>query len=110
MQNLDEIVLEPAEPGKILGVDITVEEIQEKIAKLSGLPKDNLKGAMAELKTALKFNPEAANLLLPEEIGQLTAAIYRMTEQIVIKEAAKATVKASKKVDIKNIKEMPSDF
>lgn len=107
MEDLDKVILEPS---GILGTEITVDEIKARIAKLSGLAKDDLKGAMAELKQALRLNPEASMLLLPEEIGALTASIYKMTEQVVIASAAKTTTKASKKIDFTKLKEMPSDF
>lgn len=109
MEDIDKIVLEPKD-GNILGTPITVEEIKARIAKLQGTPKDDLKKEMISLKIALRANPEAANLLLPQEIGELVKAIYKMTEQVVIQSAAKATTKASKKIDVTNIKELPSDF
>jgi len=87
----------------ILGVAITVQEIQAKIALLSQLPGEDLKGAMGDLKRALKANPEACNLLLPEEIGALVSALYKTTNQKIMIENTKATIKVSKKVDLSKV-------
>lgn len=106
MEDIDKIVLEP----NILGTAITIDEVRSRIQQLQGTPKDQLKTQMASLKHALKINPEIANLLLPEEIGELVKSIYRMTEQVVIQSAAKATAKKAKQLDFKQLKEMPGDF
>lgn len=108
MEDITRQVLEP--DNKILGTEITIEEIKSRIAKLAGYPKDNLKEEMGKLKIALRLNPEAANLLLPEEIGELTKAIYRMTEQVVIQSAAKSTAKTAKKIDLSKLDKLPDDF
>src|SRR5688572_18020876 len=108
MEDLDKVVLDPKD--NILDVNISIEELKARIAKLSGLPKDNLKGEMGRLKLCLRANPEISNLLLPEEIGELVKAIYKMTDQVVIASAAKATTKASKKIDVSKLTSMPADF
>lgn len=110
MESLEDLDKKVLEPTNILGVEITIEEIKDRIAKLSGLPKDDLKGEMGRLKLALRANPEATNLLLPEEIGSLVAAIYKMTEQVVIQAAAKATTKVAKKIDVTKLTKLPDDF
>jgi len=91
------------EPQEVLGVSITVAEIQAKIALLAQLPTENLKEAMGELKLALRANPEACNLMLPEDIGALVAGLYRATNQKIQVENAKSTVKQAKKVDLSKV-------
>lgn len=109
MESLDQIILEPAD-GKILGSEVTVESIRESIVKLSDLKDQDLKVAMVRLKAALRANPEACNLLLPEEIGVMVAKIYEMTKTVIVQVAAKKSTSNSKKIDLKSIKEMPADF
>lgn len=72
-------------------VTYSIEMIKEKIAILSKTEDgEPLKGAMNSLKKALKANPDACNLLLPEEIGELTKAIYRINGKTIAESAAKA--------------------
>jgi len=86
---------------KILGVSITIEDIREKITKLSQTADgEPLKDAMNNLKLALKSNPEACNLLLPEEIGEMVKHIYKVTNTAVITEKAKSATKDAKKMKI----------
>jgi len=109
MEDLDKIILEP-DDGKILGVNITVDTIKERINALNGLEGDVLKKAMTQLKLALRANPEACNLLLPEDIGEMTKKIYEMNKIVMTQAIAKKAVSNSKKIDLKNLKEMPADF
>jgi len=86
---------------KILGVEITVDEIKAKIANLSTIPDmPNLKNAMNDLKRALRQNPAACNLLLPEDIGQMVQHLYKVTNTVVLQAKAKDLNKAAKKVDL----------
>lgn len=111
MENLDKVVLDPTPEQQILGVPITIEDIRARIAMLATTVEgEPLKLEMNKLKAALKHNPEAANLLLPEEIGDLVKAIYRLTNKAVLVAQVKKATATSKKIDLKNIKEMPSDF
>ena len=69
----------------VLGTVITVEEIKQKIRELSTTEAgDSLKSAMSDLKLALRYNPEAANLLLPEEIGELVKHLRKVTATEII--------------------------
>jgi hypothetical protein len=96
--NEEELLNSVPEPKEILGVQISVAEIQEKIALLATLPTEDLKGAMSELKLALRANPEACNLMLPEEIGAMVAALYKTTNQKIMEVKTKDLVKASAKM------------
>lgn len=103
---------------EVLGTVITVAEIQQKIAALSTIESgDSLKDAMSELKLALRQNPEAANLLLPEEIGELVRHLRKITAtEIVQAEGAdknKAVKKVMKNVNLNDpefLKQALSDF
>lgn len=76
---------EAAEAVSVLGTVITVEEIQEKIKLLSTTEDgEHLKNAMSELKVALRANPEAANLLMPEEIGELVKHLRKITATEIV--------------------------
>lgn len=73
MEDLEVAIL-PAEST------ITPQQIKDMIARLSqtedGEPLNN---AMKELKVALKANPTACALLLPEEIGECVKHIMKIT-------------------------------
>ena len=89
---------------QVLGTVITVEEIQQKIKELSTIESgESLKSAMGELKLALRHNPEASNLLLPEEIGELVRHLRKVTATEIVQadgaDKNKAIKKAMKKVD-----------
>lgn len=86
----------------ILGVEISVDEIREKIKKLTDIPEANLKDAMVDLKKALRLNPAACNLLLPEEIGLMVQHLYKVTKTQVVVAKSKDVVKTAKKVDLSN--------
>ena len=93
----------------VLGTVITIEEIRQKITALSSTEfGESLKGAMGELKLALRQNPEASNLLLPEEIGELVRHLRRLTQTEVVatteRDKQKEMAKALKKVDLNDPK------
>ena len=88
----------------ILGVEISVETIRQRIIELSDIKGPPLKDAMTSLKNALRHNPEACNLLLPEEIGAMVAKIYELTNHKISEVKSKDSVKKSKKVDLATIK------
>lgn len=93
--------------ASVLGTVITVEEIQQKIALLSTFNEtESLKGAMGELKLALRQNPEAANLLLPEEIGELVKHLRKVTATEIVplteKDKTKSLNGMMKKADLNN--------
>lgn len=86
------------EPG-LLGVPITIEEIRMRIGELSTTPQgDSLKDAMNNLKLALKKNPEASNLLLPEEIGELVKHLRIVTNTQVVASVTKDATKEARKI------------
>ncbi len=95
-QSLEDSVLETI-PDEILGVKISIEEIRSMITELATLPQENMKDAMHKLKKALLANPDACNLLLPEEIGACVAGLYKSANQKIQQESAKSLVKAGKK-------------
>lgn len=54
-------------------------DLQEKIKNLEAASGEELKNQMASLKGALRDNPEACKMMLPEEIGEMVRALYRIT-------------------------------
>ncbi len=54
-------------------------DIKTKIHELENKFDDDLKGAMSELKQALKKNPNAAELMLDADVGKMVTALRRMT-------------------------------
>jgi hypothetical protein len=69
-----------------------------RIQELKELSGEALEGAMKDLKGALLANPAAAAIMLPEDIGEMVAALRRMTGQTVAEASkAKATGERRKK-------------
>lgn len=60
-------------------LDQAVSDIKERILQLSALAEDDLTNAMTELKAALKENPSAVEILLPEDIGEMVKALRKIT-------------------------------
>ena len=54
-------------------------EIQTRISMLSDMSEADLKTEMQSLKAAILANPAACALLLPQDIGQMVAALRRIT-------------------------------
>lgn len=75
----------------------SLEDIRGKIALLS-ISEDgtDLRSQMTELKAALKANPAASAMLLPEEIGELVKAIMEITKKAIVAEAEKKEKKEKK--------------
>lgn len=92
--DLDAPLDAPAPIEKVM----SVEEIQAMIAQLS-VTEDGepLKKAMADLKKAIKDNPHACSALLPEDIGEMVKALYKMTDRDLTLAIEKAKKKGSKK-------------
>lgn len=86
----------------ILGVNITIDTIRDRIKLLSTYEGFSLEGAIAQLQTALHANPDAANLLLPAEIGAAVAAIMKVKNVIIAEASTKKVLKDAKKIDLSN--------
>jgi len=73
-------------------------ELSVRINQLNAMSDADLKIEMQELKTAIKENPAACSLLLPEDIGQMVAALRRVTgfaiQQAISKPTKRGTSKA----------------
>lgn len=84
-------------------------EIQARIKQLQDLDPEPLQGAMKDLKAALMQNPAACSLLLPEDIGEMVAALRKITGEAVVTATVK---KASKKKSAKEFlsEEAAEDF
>lgn len=91
---------------KILGISITIDDIRSKISQLAQTADgEPLRNAMQDLKIALRANPEACNLLMPEEIGEMVKHLYKITNTAVLLEKSKAVGK-NDKLSQKKINEM----
>lgn len=105
--DLDATLDPPVTVEKVLAV----EEIRALIAQLSVTEEgEPLKTAMAELKKGIKANPAACSTLLPEDIGAMVTAIYKMTDRdltAAIEKANKTKSKAKPKFDFsdKNVQQ-----
>lgn len=67
--------------------NLSTEQLKEKISILSQTEDgEPLAKAMFELKKALKENPAACSLLLPEDIGQCVAALRRYTNRGILED------------------------
>ena len=83
-------------------------DIKQRIEELEALFEDDLKNAMSELKAALKKNPNAAELMLDQDVGKMVIALRKMTQtaQVVAETTKKATKgKAPKAKDVALTKE-----
>lgn len=65
-------------------------DISARIQQLVDLSGEDLSAAMTELKGALKENPNACALMLPEDIGGIVAALQRITGKY-LEEKGKST-------------------
>lgn len=70
-------------------------DIKTRIHNLEDLMDDDLKNAMAELKQALKKNPNASELLLDSDVGKMVTSLRRMAHVAVV--AAKEPKKPGRK-------------
>lgn len=61
---------------------------------------ESLRTAMSELKVALKANPAACAMLLPEDIGQMVGVLRRMTNKLVLADLSGKKKEAKPKVAI----------
>lgn len=83
--------------------------IKEMIALISTTGKDNLREHMDRLKVALKENPAACELLLPEDIGEMVKAIGILEGKMIFDAKVKAESRASRgKSKEKNVNLDPS--
>jgi hypothetical protein len=65
--------------------NLNIEQLQHMIGKLSQTEEgEELKTAMSKLKVALKQNPAACALLLPEDVGEMVKNLYRMTNKGIL--------------------------
>lgn len=74
-------------------------DIKTKIAQLEDMMDDDLRNGMAQLKQALKKNPNAAMLMLDSDIGKMVIALRRMTHTEI--EIAKEPKKRGRKTEPK---------
>lgn len=82
---------------------LSVAQLQEKIELLSTTEEgDHLKNAMDDLKKALKANPAACALLLPEDIGKAVAVLRKITDKEIIEDikGAKKPKKEKAQLDL----------
>lgn len=81
-----------------VSTELTVEEIRSMIEQLSMTEQgESLREAMQDLKKALRANPEACALLLPEDIGQCVSYLRKLTGQVIAEQVA---TKRRKKPDM----------
>ena len=71
-------------------------DIHQRIEQLIELSGEDLSSAMIELKQALKHNPNACALMLPEDIGGIVSALQRVTGKY-LEEKGKASTSSKKK-------------
>ena len=79
-------------------------DIQVRIKDLEALSEDDLKPAMDDLKRALMQNPAACSLMLPEDVGQMVAALRRITGQALV-----AATKAKGKPKVPKLASMTAE-
>jgi hypothetical protein len=101
MSDIDEndLILDPDLVVSIEPIELTTEQLQEKIKTLSTTSEgEDLRFAMRDLKKALLANPSACALLGPEDIGEMVKHLKRMIGPELEKADSKKAVKAAKEV------------
>ncbi len=77
-------------------------DIKTRIIKLEDMMEDDLKGAMTELKAALKKNPNAALLMLDTDVGKMVSALRRITHVAQVEaETGKKPGRKAKAAEVK---------
>lgn len=71
-------------------------DIKGRIGQLIELSGEDLSSQMTLLKQALKENPNACKLMLPEDIGGIVAALQRITGKYLIQKATQKKDKVPK--------------
>jgi pyrrolidone-carboxylate peptidase len=80
---------------------IHIDDLRAMISRLAQTEQgDPLANAMKDLKKALLENPDAAAMLIPEEIGAAVAALRKMTRTEVSEAAVTKAGKARGKKDM----------
>jgi len=80
------------------------EQILAKIAQLEVTDEgEPLRGAMDDLKAALKANPAACAAMLPEDIGLMVKHLMRLTGKEIEDTMAGKKSARKPKVDLKNL-------
>lgn len=64
-------------------------DILQKISELNTMSGEELPDAMKQLKRALMENPDAVALMRDEDIGEMVAALRRITGQEIVAAPAK---------------------
>lgn len=83
----------------------TAQDLPGRIEEIKLLQGEDLSGAMKDLQDALLHNPQAVALLMPEDIGAMTAALRRLTGQAITQAAVKKTKGVGKQKQL-SIEEM----
>lgn len=92
---LTSVLVDPSEDAQAYA------DIKDRIQQLIDLSGEDLSSAMVDLKGALKHNPNACALMLPEDIGGIVSALQRITGKYLQEKAKQSTGKASKKASDK---------
>lgn len=74
-----------------------IEHIRSMIQNLSEVGESGLRQEMDKLKVALKENPAACELLMPEDIGEMVKHIMKLEGKMIFDAKVKAESKAAKK-------------
>ena len=104
--DVDKLLEQQMTPPTKVEQPVTVEEIKAMIGQLSVTEEgEPLKNAMVELKKAIKENPAACTVLLPEDIGAMVKALYKLTDRDLEQAVEKTNKKGKKtKVDLSDPK------
>lgn len=73
-----------------------------KVAELSGTDDNDLADAMSSLKKALLSNPSACMLMLDEDIGKMTIALRRLTQEALVESTKEKVSKPRAKKSTSN--------
>lgn len=88
----------------LVDTSLTTQQLQDKIAQLSITEEgESLRGAMDNLKVALKANPAACAALLPQDIGQMVKYLMQLTGKDIEDTMANKKPKKEKKIDVSNL-------
>lgn len=104
-------ILDELDKDILRTANIAVDEIVPRIENLNNLSEADLPNEMRLLKEALKANPAAVSLMLPEHVGEMVKALRTITHEAKVEAntTKKKTKKPKKKEEPVNVAEI-DDF
>lgn len=98
LDSLAEVIVVDVPEAKNLNIEQVRLMIQQCSQTEDG---ESLKGAMNELKAALKANPAACAMMLPEDVGACVVVLRKMTNKLILEDIHGGKKERAKKDQVK---------